>query len=68
MKISTAIVRKINGEPAISGNISETTISGVVSGMVNEQLSGQIVDEVTNQVQNLQLSGDWLTRDMLTFK
>lgn len=64
MKVSTSLLKKVNGDPLVSASINMTDVNNVVSGIVQEQIS----QEVNNQIQNAQLSGDWVTKEMLTFK
>ena len=75
MKFSTTMLKKINGDPIISSSIiNNEDVTNIVSGIVQNQLSGQISDQIINevdiQIQNNveQLSGDWVTRNMLTFQ
>lgn len=70
MKVSTALLKKINGEPVVK---LDQVVSGMIqqelaSGMIQQELiSGEVITNINQQIQEVKQKNDDLT-DMLTFK
>ena len=70
MKVSTALLKKINGEPVIKINevVSGMIQQEITSGLIQQELtSGEVITNINQQIQEVKQKNDDLT-DMLTFK
>lgn len=70
MKVSTALLKKINGEPAIKINevVSGMIQQEITSGLIQQELtSGEVISNINQQIQEVKQKNDDLT-DMLSFK